>query len=74
MQQRRFQRVRHAPQPLRVDRAGAFAQAQAVAEDLSPAGAGRVDEAAQAVKTKESGLLLRIRVVARDRAGAAVDE
>ena len=54
---------------LGVDRARSFTEAEAIAEDLRSADAGDIDEAAQRVESKESGLLLRVGFVWGDGAG-----
>src|SRR5690348_14459462 len=59
---------------LGVNRAGAFAQTQAITEDLRPANAGDVDEAAECVEAQETTLELRLRFIPGNRAGAAIHE
>src|ERR1051326_217220 len=59
---------------LGVNRAGAFAQAKTVAEDLRAAVADRIDEAAETVESQEATLQLRFGPDGFDRTGAVVDE
>ena len=59
---------------LSVDRAGALAQPQAVAEDLRPANAFRINEAVEGIEAQKTGLELRLRPNRLDGSGTAIYE